>query len=188
MNRRNFITRAFSGLALAGMPSLVLLTGCSAQETLVALLNEMSAAYQGLATIFNLPTNSTITQAFQNAVAAVKAWVPGTAAQDVVQALQILANNVAPLLTGVINPVFIAAGQFLLNTIVNLIEDLDPNAVPALAAVMLGRKIAGGQFAPISRSKGQWNSLAKDEKSTFDAGWKALGTRYPQLAAVKLAA
>jgi hypothetical protein len=184
MNRRRFLA---TSAAVAVMPTTIILTGCDAQQTLVTLLNEMSAAYQGLATIFNLPSSSTITQAFQNAVAAVKGWVPGTPAQDVVQVLQILANDVAPLLSGIVNPVFIAAGQFLLNSIVNLIEDLDPNATPAVATHALGRVARGGMAPAPARSKSQWSGLAKDEKDTFESGWKALQARYPELAAAKLA-
>jgi hypothetical protein len=166
MNRRDFGkgTLALAGIAALGLPVLTM-TGCSAQGTIAALLNEMETAWAALLAATGKVLPASIQADFAAAVAAVKAWKAGTPAQDVVEALQILANDVAPLVP--MTPLEAAAVQVILRTIVNIIEEIDPAAAPAQAAKKLARKNAANVVNPLNSDK-----EARRIKATFESDWK----------------
>jgi hypothetical protein len=109
-------------------------------------------------------------QSFQNdfaaAVTAVQGWKTGTPAQNVVSVLQILANDVAPLVP--MTPIEAAAVQVVLRTIVNLIEEIDPSAVPSAASAKLARRNAAQLVSPLNTK-----SEAKRLKANFESDWTA---------------
>lgn len=128
MNRREF---GKSTLAFAALASLPMLEGCNDQQTIATLLAEMQTALTALETELGKVLPPTVLAAFNAAIGAVKSWVPGTPAQDVVQVLQDLSTAIAAFagitpLTGV----EAAAVQIVLGTVINIIDLIDPAAVP----------------------------------------------------------
>jgi hypothetical protein len=147
MQRREFLKSAAIGAAMISVvPATLTLTGCSAQSETTALLNELETAFTSFETTLGKAVPVSVTNAFAAAIAAVKAWVPGTASQSVVEALQLLSTSVLPLLAGVVNPIEIAAGQLVLGTVVNLIELIDPAAVPPVATAALRSHVVVAQI------------------------------------------
>ena len=176
LNRRNFIKLSTTGTAVAVLtPATLLTTGCNDQSIIATLLAEASTAWSALASFLGKSLPASITQAFAQAVAAVKGWVPGTPAQDVVEVLQdaITAINTYAS-TGVLTGVWAAATQVILGLLVNIIEDIDPASVPPSAAVtqtMLARTAA----PPVAQKHFRAGQIpASTLKAQFEAQWLAV--------------
>lgn len=143
-SRRDFLrgTISLSALAVVG-PSMLMLEGCNDQNTIALLIEELSSSWAALETALGKSLPSSITNLFNDAVAAVKNWKPGTPVQGVVQVLQDLAAAVGDI-TNVIpgmNALEAAGASIILNFVINIIEDIDPAAVPPAANVSLNRLI-----------------------------------------------
>jgi hypothetical protein len=176
MQRRSFLKLSGTGAVVLFLTPTVLLTsGCNEQSIIANLLAEASTAWNALATSLGKLLPSAITQAFAQAVAAVKAWVPGTPAQDVVEALQdaIAAIN-AFASTGVLTGVWAAATQIILGLLVNIIEDIDPAAVPPTATVTLAM-LARTAKPPVAQKHFRAGEIpASRLKAQFEAQWLAV--------------
>ena len=121
--------------ALGG--STLLLDGCNDQATIAALLNEMLTAWSSLETTLGKVLPSNIATLFQEAVTAVQNWKSGTPAEDVIQVLQALASAIGTIGTLIpgMTAIEAAAVQIILGTVINIIELIDPAAVPQTALV-----------------------------------------------------
>ena len=180
-SRRQFLKLSATGLAVAVLPSTALLTGCNTQSVLIGLLNEMQTAWTALAAALGTTVPSTVSSAFGAAVNAVKAWVPGSAVQDVVQALQILSTDVAPLLSGAF-PVEVAAGEVVLGTIVNIIEFLDPASVPPVASAALVQAKShtykpAAKLTVVALNSHAAEVAIRKAKADFEVKWQAVTGR-----------
>lgn len=176
MQRRTFLQRLTAGAAIALlMPITFIASACNDQSVIAGLLSEAISAWNALAAFLGKVLPASITQAFAQAVAAVQAWKSGTPAQDVVQILQdaIAAIN-AFASTGVLTGVWAAATQIILGLLVNIIEDIDPAAVPPSASVtqaMLARTAA----PPVAQKHFRAGSIKPQElKAQFEAQWLAV--------------
>jgi hypothetical protein len=174
MNRRSFLRN--SSLAAVALTT-PLLQGCKAQSITVALLNEMETAWAGLDAILGKPLSPAIQADFAAAIAAVNAWVPGTPIQNVVQALQVLSNDVAPLLASTF-PVEVAAAEVVLGTIVNLIEFIDPASVPPVAATALAQAnvktyVRAPQVSSFNFKTYAAQKAVEAAKAKFEKDWKS---------------
>lgn len=173
MNRRSFLRNSSLAALAVSLPAL---EGCNTQSVLLGLLNEMQTGWVALEAALGKTVPPSVIAAFGAAVNAVKGWVPGTPIQGVVEALQILSNDVSPLLAGAF-PLEVAAADVVLGTIVNLIEFFDPNAVPPVAGAALAHSLT---YKPAQTVKitalNSWaaDSAVRKAKADFDAKWKAL--------------
>lgn len=179
MKRRSFLSRSLGFCALALVaPGVLLTTGCNDQSVIAGLLNESITAWNALAAFLGKSLPASITQAFAQAVAAVKGWVPGTPAQDVVEVLQdaITAIN-AFASTGVLTGIWAAATQIILGLLVNIIEDIDPASVPPSAAVTQAM-LAKSAAPPVAQKHFRAGSIKPQElKAQFEAQWLAVTGR-----------
>jgi hypothetical protein len=179
MDRRLFMKGASSIGALACIASGV--TGCDDQTTIALLLGELSTAWQGFETGLGKALPANIIQLFTDAENSVRNWVPGTPAQDVVQVLQDLANAVADIeavLPG-ITALEAAAASVILNTVVNIIEDIDPSAVPASASVSL-TKLARKAVPPVAQKHFRQGEIRPSLlKKQFEIEWKGVTGKSP---------
>src|ERR1700722_1557862 len=175
MNRRHMLKLWAPILAIAVLPSL---EGCTAQSITVALLNELLTAWTALEAALGKTIPSSVTAAFGAAVNAVNSWVPGTPIQNVVQLLQDLSSDVAPLLSGAF-PIEVAAGEVVLGTIVNLIELIDKNAVPPVATTALAQSpsktyVQAAQVNTFTFKSFSAEKAVRQTKITFEKNWKAV--------------
>jgi hypothetical protein len=173
------ITRrqALQHLAIACAACSVGLTGCFSidQTTIAALLSEMVSAWQALETALGkvIPTN--IANLFAQAIAAVKAWVPGTPVQDVIQILQDLSTAVGGLSGIGLTALETAAVQIVLNTIINVIELIDPASVPATALTAQARfkrSVSTTVLVPQKHFR-QGQIPSSELKKQFESEWLA---------------
>jgi hypothetical protein len=172
MTRRHFgkITVMAASASTLGLG----LTGCTIdQTTIAALLNEMITAWQSIETALGKAVPANVVALFTQAVNDVKAWVPGTPAQDVIQVLQDLSVAVGAL--GSLTPITAieAAGiQIVLGTIINVIELIDPAAVPATTITAQAKMLKTGPPVPQQHFR-QGQITAKALKAQFEAEWLA---------------
>lgn len=179
MNRRHFAKLGVLATAgLAAAPS-VLLTGCNAQTDLEALLTNMQADYTAFKTALGQTPNPAIVSAFTAAIAAVKAWVPGSAAQDVIQVLQELSTALLPMLTPILGPAIVAAAQVLIGAVTSLIELFGSTAPAAVASVAHANVVPA--TVPISRTPKQWEAAIKALHTAYKAQVQVLKAKYPNL-------
>jgi hypothetical protein len=173
LSRRDAIRIVGGGsLALATFP----LAGCSDQTTTAALLAELSTTLTAFFTDLGKVLPASITTAFTNAVAAVKAWVPGTSAQDVVQVLQDLSIAVSGFASVTpLTAVEAAALQLVLGTVVNIIELIDPGAVPAVATTAMAAIVMRVPLPapPPQKHFKRGEISASTLKKQFEAEWLA---------------
>ena len=144
MNRRDFI----DGAATAAAGSTLLLTACSPQQT-IAMLLSTETSWASLETDLGKALPAKVTSLFNQAVLDVRSWVPGTAAPDTVEVLQDLSAAIGAIGTtlGPLTALEAAAAQLILGTVVNIIEDIDPAAVPPVtgaAVTALSARADGG--------------------------------------------
>jgi hypothetical protein len=176
LNRRRFFQFSGTGFLLGFlMPTALFTTGCNEQSIIANLLAEASTAWNALANFLGKVLPPAVTQAFAQAVAAVKAWIPGTPVQDVVEVLQdaIAAINTFAS-TGVLTGVWAAATQIILGLLVNIIEDIDPASVPPSAAVTLAM-LARTAAPPVSQKHFRAGEIpASKLKAQFEAQWVAV--------------
>ena len=176
MNRRNLLKTGLKLYAALMITSAAfLLTGCFDQTVVAALLGEMSTAWQGFETALGRSLPASVTTAFTTAIAAVKAWVPGTPAQDVVQVLQILSTAIGSFVgVGSLTGLEAAAVSVILGTIVNIIEIIDPNAVPpAVATARFHLQKLAKPPVPQKHFR-QGGIPASDLKKQFEIQWLAV--------------
>lgn len=176
MDRRMFLKMSGTGAAVAVLtPTVLLTTGCNDQTIIAQLLQEAVTAWNALASFLGKALPPSIAQAFAQAIAAVQAWVPGTAAQDVIEVLQdaIAAIN-AFASTGVLTGVWAAAAQVILGLLVNIIEDIDPAAVPPSAAATQLR-LAKTAVPPVPQKHFRSGEIpASTLKKQFEVQWLAV--------------
>jgi hypothetical protein len=175
MNRRSFLRN--TSLAAVALTLPLMLTGCTGQTITIVLLSELLTAWTGFEAALGKTVPSSVTAAFNAAIAAVNAWVPGTPIQDVVQALQVLSNDVAPLLASAF-PVEVAAAEVVLGTIVNLIEFIDPASVPPVAATALAQAnvktyVRASQVSSFNFKTYAAQKAVEAAKAKFEKDWKA---------------
>lgn len=190
MERRRFLVlgaRCGAGVLISG--AIIPLTGCDIQSEIIALLNEMQTDWQSFATAAGQSVNPIIKNAFSAAVTAVTNWKPGTAAQDVVEALQVLDSDILPLIP-VVTPLEQALAQVVLGSIINLIELIDPNANP-VSAVSMGVATQAHDSHIIENARvGAIGGSVKGEKVTRSAVGKIrsdFGRRWKLVKTGKLA-
>jgi hypothetical protein len=129
LSRRTFFKGAAAGGAVLAFSPSILLTGCDVQDALIALLSELQTDWQAFAAASGTSIPAPVLSAFANAISAAKNWVPGTVAQSIVQALQLVSADVIPLIP-ILTSIQQAEAQLVLGTIINLIEYFDPKATP----------------------------------------------------------
>jgi hypothetical protein len=176
MNRRDFV-RAGTAIAIAG-PTL-LMTGCSPQATIAVLLSELQTSWASLETDLGKAMPASVTTLFTQAITIVKNWVPGSPAQDAVEALQALSTAIGGIGTilGPLTAIEAAAAQLILGTVVNIIEDIDPASVPPIAgtaaAALKAHAATAGLKVPVAHfTKGSVNPRVL--KDTFERQWRDL--------------
>lgn len=171
LSRRDAIRIVGGGsLALATFP----LAGCSDQTTTAALLAELSTTLTAFFTDLGKVLPASITTAFTNAVAAVKAWVPGTSAQDVVQVLQDLSIAVSGFASVTpLTAVEAAALQLVLGTVVNIIELIDPSAVPPTVPAISAALAHAGHLSVPQKHFRRGEIPASTLKKQFETSWLA---------------
>jgi hypothetical protein len=178
MTRRTFGKRTLAVVAFqaaAGSLMVALLTGCSDQTTVAALLNEMITAWTSLETSLGKAVPANIAALFAQAVAAVQAWKVGTAAQDVVQVLQDLSVAVGAVGQAIpgMTAIEAAAVQIILGTIVNIVELIDPSAVPPVVVAgqaRMAREAVKGASVPQKHFR-QGQIPASALKKQFEVEW-----------------
>lgn len=181
MNRRDFIR---AGAATAAAGSTLLLTACSPQQTIAMLLSELETSWASLETDLGKALPAKVTSLFNQAVLDVRSWVPGTAAQDTVQVLQDLSAAIGAIGTtlGPLTALEAAAAQLILGTVVNIIEDIDPAAVPpvtgAAVTALSARAATAALKVPVKHfTKGSVNPQVL--KDTFERQWRDLTGKKP---------
>ncbi len=141
-----------------------LLTGCVAQQTIAALTQELGTASQSIATLEGNTALAAQLQADTTAaVAAIDGWKQGTPAQDVIQALNIVENdlNLIPAASPYAPLIDIAIGT------VEGILALLPAPAPSTATAAVAhasvehRQVTLAQAAPknAKQFKTQWNGV-----------------------------
>lgn len=180
ISRRTFFKGAAVGGAVLAVAPMSLLTGCDVQDELVGLLSELQTTWQAFATASGTTIPTPVQTAFADAIAAAKAWTVGSAAQSVVEALQLVSADVVPLIP-ILNSTEQALVQIVLGTIINLIEYFDPNATPVPAGQPTSSAhaaiIANARIAVIGGTqKGQKVSVSglRKIKHEYEAKVKAL--------------
>ena len=185
LTRRKFLgqTLAVGAVGVIGIPEL---TGCdfSAQSVIVALLNEIETDWTAFEVAAGKSLPASIQADFSAAVTAIKNWTPGTPGQDVVQALLVLQNGVVPLIP-ILTPLEQVAAQVVLGSIINIIELLDPSAVPTSSTSPVAAQMAstssliiakakvaavGGSVKGKAITRGNVEKIKKD----FEARWKSV--------------
>lgn len=161
MNRRTFVS-------LAAAACIVPAVGCG-QSEIAALVGTVGNAVAQLATVLGNTTLAAQLQQYTTAaVTAVNAWKQGTPAQDVIAALDILAQNIALIpVTPQIQTLILLATS----TIEAILASL-PISTPATARA---RTLTAS--APVAPSK---------DKKTFQSRWNAQIAAQPALAAAKI--
>lgn len=154
------------------------LNGCTSQTTIAALVTTLGNASASIAAIENNPALANQLKADTAAAsAAVLNWKQGTPAQNVVQALNIVQNDLA-LITGTCqatgasaSPVcqYVPLIDLAIATTTSIIQIVNPGAVPVSA----NAKMKMGWKAP------------KDENQ-FKKQWNVIVAGNPALANVKL--
>ncbi|MGC2139262.1 MAG: hypothetical protein WA627_15985 [Candidatus Sulfotelmatobacter sp.] len=144
-------------------------TGCAPQATIAALTSTLGNAASSIA---SLEGNATLAAQLKTdttaAVAAINNWKSGTPAQNVVQALNIVINDlnlICPSICGPYEPLIVLA----LGTVQSIIAIVDPSATPAAAKVGPNARVRLGTPAP------------KDAKA-FVAAWNGICASDPALA------
>ena len=173
MNRRKLLKLAAMCAATPFIPAF--LTGCNDQTTIAALLAEMETALTAFETDLGKVLPQSVVTAFDAAVNAVKAWVPGTASQDVIQVLQDLSIAVSAFagitpLTGV----EAAAIEIILRTTVNIIELIDPASVPPVATAAQAHLAHAAKPALAQKHFKQGEIPASMLQKQFKAEWLAV--------------
>lgn len=176
MNRREAVKLL---VMAAGVSSLGLATGCNDQTVIAGLLTEMESAWQALETSLGKTLPANISDLFAKAVTAVQGWVPGTAVQGVIEVLQDLSTVLGdveqyiPSLTAL----EAAAAQIILGTVINLIEIIDPAAVPT--AAMIGSKRLRAKLLAIAKTTAPQKHFRAGEikpevlKKKFELEWSS---------------
>lgn len=154
-------------LAVLLILPVVFLTGCPSQSTLAALTNILGTS---AASIVALEGNTGLAAQLKSdtaaAVSAVSGWKTGTPAQNVIQALGIVEDdlNLIPA-TGPYVPLI----DLAIGTVESIIALLPPptGASPSFATAHAKRTITlhGPIPSTASQYKTQWNSLAPDSAS-----------------------
>lgn len=185
MDRRRFLIVSSTGTAaLLASGSTFLLTGCNTQSVLAGLLAEMETDWQAFETAEGNTLSTEIQNAFAAAVSAVNNWKSGSPVQDVVEALQLIDDDVVPLIP-TLTPTEQALAQIVLGSIINIIEFVDPSAAPTSAHVSLTpthlmvistamRLAAKGHVGPATTFGTSWQAerAARKIKDDFEGRWK----------------
>lgn len=178
-SRRTFMKGITTLVAVAAMASSFLLTGCHDQSTLALLIGEMSTAWQALETALGKTLPASIVKLFSDAQSAVQGWIPGTPVQSTVEALQALVTA----LTGIqavipgMTALEAAAATVVLNTVINIIEDIDPGAVPPSVNAAVA-KLAARASVPVTQKHIRKGALrASALRSQFSLQWTAVTGR-----------
>jgi hypothetical protein len=176
LTRRQFGKGTLAILGATAMGgSTLLLEGCNDQTTIAALLNEMLTAWSSLETALGKAVPANIATLFQQAVTAVQNWKSGTPAQDVIQVLQDLSLAIGDI--GAVVPgmtaIEAAAVQIILGTIINIIELIDPAAVPA--TVLTAQKaMTHAVVNPVPQKHFRQGAITSAHlKAQFEAEWLA---------------
>jgi len=146
-------------LATASTLPSMLLEGCTSQQTIADLINTLGAAGAQLATYENNPTLAAkLRTDVAAAAAAVLAWKKGTASQMVVEALNLVEDDLA---------LFPVVGQYapLIDLAIGTVEDILAQLGLTAAAVRATPKRAVHLAKAPKTSKqfaAQWNALAPD--------------------------
>jgi hypothetical protein len=159
MNRRGFVKGACILTALAGALPAMLLEGCESQQTIASLINTLGAAAEQLATYENNPTLAAKLQTdVAAASAAVLAWKKGTASQMVVEALNLVEDdlNLFPFAGPYVPLIDLAIG-----TVEAIMASLGLTPAPT-AGAKPRRQVSLAYKAPKTSKdfKSKWNALA----------------------------
>ena len=158
MNRLKKLT------ALAALAAVFATTGCTSQTTIAALVTTLGNASASIAAIENNPTLANQLKADTAAASqAVLNWKKGTPAQNVVQALNIVQNDLS-LITGTCNtgipgPVcqYVPLIDLAIATTTSIIQIVNPaTAVPAATKGRLGAFNAPKDSVQFKK---QWNKI-----------------------------
>jgi hypothetical protein len=153
-------------LATLGLCSLLLvamlpMTACPQQTVLAALTTTLGNA---AASIASFEGNAALAAQLQTdtaaATAAIQNWKSGTPAQNVVQALQIVVDdlNLLSQIPGAAQ--YAPLISLALSTAISIIEIVDPGAVPtAMAKVKLGGVSTAGAPKSAKEFRARWNGI-----------------------------
>lgn len=165
MNRRTFIA---SAAAVATLPLASIATlGCGAAKTTLAVL--VNSLGNAISAVYGVLGNTTVATAIKTdtdkAVAAINAWVPGTPAQDVIQVLNVLIQDLSAIVPG-IGGTAATLISLAISTVEELLADFGVTAPLTLDAVKLAA--ATGKYP----SEGTLRSI----HSSFKSEWKRKAT------------
>jgi hypothetical protein len=134
-------------------------TGCNDQQTIASLLQAAGAAVSSVATIENDPAlASKLTTDFSAASQAVLAWKAGTPAQDVVEALDLVEQDLSLF---PVNSQEVVLIDLAIGTVEAIIVAIEPSA--ANSAAIVARSALSVHLATPPKNakafKAQWQAL-----------------------------